>query len=118
MESVTPEVFLGLVEIKDTCMACDAPAVAVIPISTPEKAGVYWCCHEHAERMRAEFRKAEGREDRGARSELQQISRTCGKGDDTPCGAVATHVAIIGYRSPDGQATLGVVSVCERHASG
>jgi hypothetical protein len=101
----------GVVPIKDTCMACSNPAVAVFPIRTPEECGVYWLCDQHALTMIG----ATGGDPAGMPSEL---SRTCGLGDDVPCGALASHVAIIGTRDDEGAPLgLGIVSVCQRHLS-
>jgi hypothetical protein len=69
-----------------------------MPWRTPER--VVWACSKHAAAL-----KQEG-------VPLYEIVRTCGLGDDVPCGAAATHLAILGVRG-DG---LRLVSVCGRHA--
>lgn len=48
--------------------------------------------------------------------QAQEIVRTCRTGDASPCGAFATHVAIVGVRDELGNPTLSVVSLCSRHS--
>src|SRR4051812_28658536 len=118
MDVAKPERFFGVVAMKDTCSSagCVGAAVAVFPMVTPEDgAGVLWMCDEHAKKMMAQV-AASPPASGGSSSVVQEISRTCRLGDDTPCGAAASDVAVVGLRGPDGRAHVSVVSVCARHA--
>jgi hypothetical protein len=106
-----PERHFGYVEIKDTFLAenggCGKPAVAVVPIVTAGEAGVWWLCHDHATKMGREVPETVPR----------RIIRTCQvEASGSPCGAIASHVAIYGVRSPGGNPELAASSVCARHA--
>lgn len=82
---------------------CDHAPVAVMPWRTREEGtNVVWACAHHAEKMRQAV----------ADMPLREITPTCGFGGDAPCGAAATHVAVVGI--PGGK--LEVVSACARHA--
>jgi hypothetical protein len=103
--STKPIPIFGMVAIADkrcSSRGCDGEPVAVMPWRTREEGTtVVWACAEHAQALREEGVPA------------YEITATCGMGDDTPCGAAATHVAVVGVRGGG----LGVVSVCRRHAT-
>ena len=83
---------------------CDREPVAATPIRTrekPEESGVRWFCREHAEKAK----KVE------PSLPISEIVRTCGVGEDSPCGAAATYVAIVGIRGMG----LQLLGVCDRH---
>ena len=95
---------LGVVTItgkRCSSRGCGGDPVAVTPWRTPEEGtNVLWACADHAGALQKNG------------VPVYEISATCGLGGDTPCGAAATHVAVVAV--PGGG--LGVVSVCPRHA--
>lgn len=109
-----PERFFGVTTIKDRC-DCGRPAVAVMPIRELGKDPEFlWLCRDHTRPGKDMLDQLDLE---GARSGPQEITRTCGQDvRGTPCGAVATHVAMVGMHREDGRAWLGVASVCARHA--
>jgi hypothetical protein len=114
------ERFFGTVEIKEQCGVddCTEPADVVYPINTPEEGpGVWWFCVEHAMQFQEHVIDETPATVRGFAG-LKQITRTCGQAfsHGQRCGALATHVAILGFRDEQGRARLGIVSVCARHA--
>ncbi len=108
---VEPELVFGVARIMDVCghPDCDESAVSVLTMLAQDRgAEVMFVCPEHGDRLDAAVE--------GSNTEVQQINRTCGLGDVSPCGAAATHISVIGYRDTLGAARLGAVSICERHA--
>jgi len=113
-----PERFYGVVEIKSECGAydgtCDGAAVGGFPMLTREKSvGMWWLCANHAS-VAPDAPAAEV----FAGARVQEVTRTCAMEDErgTPCGAVATHVAIVGVRDQLGNPEVDIVSVCSGHA--
>jgi hypothetical protein len=96
----------GLVTIDGKCSSegCGGEPASVMPWRTREDGtNVVWACAEHAQAMD------------DADVPMFEITRTCGFGGDTPCGAFATYVAVVGV--PETK-QLGIVSACEHHAAG
>src|SRR5215207_10757875 len=113
-----PERFYGVVEIKSECGAddgtCDGAAVGGFPMLTRENSvGMWWLCASHASAV-PDVPAAEV----FAGARVQEVTRTCAMEDErgTPCGAVATHVAIVGVHDQLGNPEVGIVSVCSGHA--
>jgi hypothetical protein len=94
--------FFGAVTIEGkrcSSSGCGGEPVAAMPWRTPEEEGIVWSCLKHAEAGEAKGLP------------LQEISRTCGRGKGPPCGAAATHLAMVGVPGMG----LTLVSVCARH---
>jgi hypothetical protein len=113
MEAGTP--VFGVIEIEPTCTApgCNGHVVAAFPVRTREAGtSIWWLCDAHAKRMPIGIGQAGSH----AGGQAREVTRTCGLGDeDVPCGALATHVAVVGVRDASGNPELGIVSVCQRH---
>jgi hypothetical protein len=102
----------GVVTMNDTCSVagCGNQAVAAFPVRTPQENGVWWLCDRDA---RAVMSAATGDHSDGR---PQEPTRTCGLGEDVPCGALASRVAIVGIRDDQGgRPHLRIVSICQRH---
>ena len=103
------EVFYGAVEISGSrcgVEGCDAEPVAVQPIRTSEETGVWCLGREHTDELQAVPDDLP--------TAFRLINPTCAYGGahgDAPCGAVSTHVAIVGIKDHG----LDVTSVCARH---
>ena len=101
--------FFGTVEIAGKRCGvddCGREPVYAMPIRTPEETGVWWFCREHAD---------EAVEKLGSdpKNPISEIVPTCGgPGSGSPCGAAATHLAIVGVQGMG----LQLISLCERHA--
>jgi hypothetical protein len=118
MPPYQPERHFGFYEIVDTCRAddnnCGEVAVAILPVVHGEELDtVWWLCSSHAVAIEGAFR-SQGLEDLRA----LQIIRTCQVGEQSPCGAAATHVAVHGTRKQDGSLEVSASSVCRRHVEG
>jgi hypothetical protein len=105
----------GMVEIEGkrcSSRGCENDPAHAMPWKTPEETAVVWVCDEHAEALARE----------GVMS--FEVSRTCQRGGEAPCGAVAAHLVVVGVRElrgdadPYGHDGLRLVSVCPRHAGG
>jgi hypothetical protein len=109
----TPERYFGVVTIEGTrCGAsgCCRVPVAAMPWGTREEPQplVVWFCTVHAEAVLANVRRKDGT--------VVYVERTCRQEvDGVRCGALATHLAIVGVRGPQGEPLLRLVSVCGRH---
>jgi hypothetical protein len=101
-------VYFGHVAIANqACCRCGEAARAVWAVNTREEGvGAMFLCERHGDALAATV------------PGVQSLTRTCGaEGDDPtrPCGAKATHVAILGI--PGRQGVQGV-SVCSEHLAG
>jgi hypothetical protein len=113
--TATPNIqkMFGVVTIagkKCSSRGCGGDPVAAAPWRTPERpaGSVLWACSRHADAMIAS--------ESLVADQLKEISSTCGAGDDTSCGAAATHLAVVGVLDEGGEKVLGLLSVCDRHA--
>lgn len=98
---------IGIWEIGvDLCDFCDREATTAAVRTRPE-VGLALLCDEHA--ALAEIRMEPG----GATctEKLRQPS-----GEVADCGAVATHVRLIGFFEEDGEENNGFEARCRRHA--
>ncbi len=104
----------GVVAMNDTCSVagCGNQAVAGFAVRTPEENGIWWLCDHDARAVIAAA--TDGHPD----GMPQELTRTCGLGEDVPCGALAFNVAIIGIRDDHRGPYLRIVSICERHERG
>ena len=106
-----PERIFGCATIEAKCGVgdCTNPATLVAPFRTRKETGFWWFCEEHADALPPDPENRVG---------LGVILRTCGVTGESgaPCGAFATHVAMVGIRDAGGKLLLGVVCVCDRHA--
>ena len=108
--AVPPERYFGAVTMKgNRCSAhgCAGAPVAAFPWRTREEPtpSVVWLCAEHTNAVLAEAGGNDG--------SMAAIQRTCGQEvDGVPCGALATHLAIVGVPA---EPLLRLASVCERH---
>jgi hypothetical protein len=98
----------GVVAIaNNTCHQCGVAPRAVLALNTREQGpGVVWLCGRHGDALGA------------TGVPVQSLTRTCGaEGDDPtrPCGATATHVAVVGVPGRQG---VWAVSVCPEHFYG
>lgn len=77
----------GVVTMNDTCSVagCGNQAVAAFPVRTPQENGVWWLCDRDA---RAVMSAATGDHPDGM---PQELTRTCGLGEDVPCGAFSVQ---------------------------
>lgn len=113
------EHIFGAFPIESTCSHADCleDATSVYPVLTRDRGlELYWLCPEHADEIHKD--RVDLANDLPAaevnKTHVYTILRTCGKGKgQAPCGAVATHVVVVGLRDPDPR--LGTVSVCEKH---
>jgi hypothetical protein len=96
----------GVVAIaNEACHRCGAAPRAVLALNTREQGpGVIWLCGQHGDALGA------------AGAPVQSLTRTCGIDiSGIPCGAAATHLAIVGV---PGQQGVHAVSVCSEHLQG
>jgi hypothetical protein len=94
--------FFGVCAIAGKACQCGERPRAVLAMNTPnEGSGAVWLCGAHGDALAA------------AGAPVQSLTRTCGAGvTAVPCGAEATHVAIVAV--PGGQG-VHAVSVCSEH---
>jgi hypothetical protein len=102
----------GMVEIagkRCSDSECGREPVAAMPWRRREEGtNIVWVCREHGDAL---ARKGVTTFD---------VVRTCQRGDEAPCGATATHLAVVGVpelrgNDPLGHNGLRLVSVCPRH---
>ena len=106
-EQVRGPICFGFVAFAERCSAagCGQPARAALPLNTREEGpGALWLCRQHADACVA------------VGAAVEALPRTCGVAVGAiPCGATATHLAIVGV--PGRQGVSGV-SVCPTHGPG
>jgi hypothetical protein len=101
VEGTKVEAVFGPVEIAGKRCPCGEYPVAAMPWRTREDgSNVSWACAAHADALMAKGLPA------------YEVVATCGVGGDVPCGAAATHLAIVAVKGEG----LRPLSVCARHA--
>jgi hypothetical protein len=95
------EAVFGPVAMLGKRCSCGEHPVAAVPWRTHEDgSNVVWACAAHADALMAKGLP------------VYEVVATCGVGGDVPCGAAATHLAIVAVRGEG----LRLLSVCARHA--
>lgn len=98
-------VSFGVVPIADKTCKCGLPPRAVWAVNTRSGGpGAVWLCGPHGDALAADG------------GPLQSLTGTCGAGRGAaPCGAPATHIAILGVPGRQG---VHAISVCSEHLPG
>ena len=101
MPLIAEDVLVAKLESFCSVRDCEEGPSALRILHAPTGWGLVWLCWRHAEGHRQ------------AGADLHLLPRDCGSGDQSKCGAVASHLGIF----VDERGEVRVLGICPRHLS-